>query len=739
MLRTRRLLIALAALPLLALLGLAAVFAWYWHDLPPLDRVVAYQPRQSLQVFTYDGVEIAQYGSERRQFVPIAEVPKQLQDAVLAIEDHTFYEHGAFSGRGIARAVFATLRGRPEGASTITQQVARNFFLSSRFTPQRKIKEALLAWQIEQQLKKPQILELYLNQIYLGQRSYGFASAAASYFGKPLSELTLAENAMLAGLPQNPIWANPIANAARATRRQKMVLDRMLAVGAIDATQHAAAVAEKLQYRRAMQVDLHAEYVAEMARLAVVERFGERAYTDGFRVYTSLRADEQRAARAGLRNALLAHERRQPWRGPDDDVNLPDDALDAERAAAQALKEHRDDEQLRVAVVMSADVRQISAQLASGEVVQVKGEGLRLVQAALSPKAPAALSVERGSVIRVMFDGKNWLVVQWPQAQGAFVALDPMTGRVRALVGGFDFTRQPFNHATLAQRQPGSSFKPFLYSAAIEQGVMPDSLINDQPLTNPDGSTPSWNPKNSDGRYDGPLTLREALARSKNMVSIRLLQQVGLPSARQWIASAFGFKPEQMPENLTMALGSGSTTPLQLASAYAVLANGGWRVAPVLIERITDSRGDVLFQADAPAPFTEASRTLPERNAFVVNQLLAEVTKSGTAANVQAQLGRADLYGKTGTTNDAVDAWFAGFHPSLVAVAWIGHDQPKSLGVGESGGGLALPAWIDFMRVALREVPVAPVLAPEGVVLGAKDWRYSEWAEQAPIERIGVD
>jgi penicillin-binding protein 1A len=391
--------------------------------------------------------------------------------------------------------------------------------------------------------------------------------------------------------------------------------------------------------------------------------------------------------------------------------DLPGEGPAQERAAAQALKEHRDDDMLRVAIVTLATPRELRLQLASGERVVLSGDALKWVQAALAPKAQAPLKLQRGSIVRLVRNGPaGWALAQWPEVEAALVALDPGTGRVRALVGGVDFTRQPFNHATQAWRQPGSSFKPFLYSAALEQRVMPATQIDDLPFTAADG----WSPQNSDGRFDGPLSLREALARSKNLVSVRLLQHVGVGTARDW-AGRFGLDAARQPDNLTLALGAGAVTPLQMAQGYATFANGGWRVTPVLVERITDAQGRTLFEAPAPAALTEANRALPERNAFVIASLLNEVTRSGTAARAQAQLRRTDVYGKTGTTNDAVDAWFAGFRPAtgapgpdgrsdgLVTVVWLGHDEPRSLGARESGGGLALPVWIDFMAQALKD------------------------------------
>jgi penicillin-binding protein 1A len=745
----RRVAWGVLALGLVVALALAGAVAWYAPQLPPLDRVTAYQPRQPLQVFTADGVEIAQFGAERRRYTPIAQIPPLLQQAVLAVEDARFREHPGIDLKGVARAlVAAATGGMRQGASTITQQVARTFFLSSRLTAERKIKEALLALRIEQQLGKDQILALYMNQIYLGQRAYGFAAAAEAYFGKPLAALSIAEAAMLAGLPQNPSYANPVANLERATQRQHIVLARMQATGVINEAQHAAARAETLHIRNALQVPLHAEHVAEMARRLVVERFGTEVYSQGIRVHTSLRAADQQAAWAALRRGVLAYDARQPWRGPEDHADLPPDGSpELERAAAQALKDVADDEQLRAAIVIAASPRELQLQLAGGEALRISGEGLRLVQAALGPRAAAALAIHRGDILRVWQPPARaggtaaaWAVTQWPEVQAAFVALDAATGRVRALVGGFDFARQPFDHVTQAWRQPGSSFKPFLYSAALDHGLMPATLVNDAPLESADG----WAPQNSDGQFDGPLTLRQALARSKNLVSVRVLQRIGVPAALAG-AGRYGFDTTRQPDNLTLALGAGSTTPLQLAQAYAVLASGGWRVAPVVVERITDAQGKLLFQAPPPAPLDEARRAVPARNVFVTNSLLNDVTRIGTAARAQQQLQRTDLYGKTGTTNDAVDAWFAGFQggggaDGLVAVAWMGFDQPQSLGQRESGGGLALPIWIDYMAQALKGVPVAPPpLPPEGLEQVDGDWRYAEWADGGAVLSIGLD
>jgi penicillin-binding protein 1A len=722
-----------------ALTGTAVLTVLY-QQLPELTMLTEYQPRQPLRVFTQDGVEIGEFGTERRYYVPIAQTPKLVQDAVLAIEDAGFRDHSGVSLKGTVRAAVKNLwrASRSQGGSTITQQVARTFYLSKQKSYMRKLREALLAIKIEKHLGKDQILELYLNQIYMGQRAYGFEAASQSYFGKPLAQLTVAESAMLAGVPQNPRYANPATNFDRARKRQLQVLERMLATGVINQAQHDQALAEKVQTQKGQDYAVHAEYVAEMVRQTVYAQYGEASYTMGLKVTTSLRAADQQAAYQSLRRGVLDYDRRQPYRGPEDEEDLPDGVAADDPVVAEALSDHRDDDDLRVALVSEASPRLVVATLASGEVVRVQGEGLRMAQAALSPRANAELRIRRGSVIRVVQAGKRWAIAQWPEVQGAVVALDPQTGHVRALVGGFDFGRAQFNHATQAWRQPGSSFKPFLYSAALEQGVMPVTQINDAPLpADPNSTTPAWDPKNSDDQYDGPITLREALARSKNLVTIRLVQLLGPDTARAW-ASRFGFEPAKHPADLTLALGSGATTPMQLAGAYAMLANGGLSVQPVVIEHIVDTQGKTLFEAPAIAP-EESRRVVPARNAWLTGSLLQEVTRSGTAARAQAQLQRTDLYGKTGTTNDSVDAWFAGYQPTLVTVVWMGHDTPRSLGSRESGGGLALPVWINFMRQALKGVPVQEPATPPGLVQVDGDWVYSEWAEGGYRHDIGFD
>jgi penicillin-binding protein 1A len=732
---SRRLLVSLVFVAPAPLLLTAPAVHASTFDLPPIDRIVHYQPKLPLQVFTADNVEIAQFGAERREYVPLTRTPKLMQDAVLAIEDTRFREHSGVDPKGMARAALALITGgSKQGASTITQQLVRTMLLTRELSVERKAKEILLAFKVEDALSKDRILEIYLNEIFLGQRAYGFAAAAQTYFGKPMDKLSIAETAMLAGLPKNPYYANPVANFERATQRQRVVLQRMHVVGVINDAQLAAARAEKITLRTPGQTSVDAAHVAEMARQAVVDRFGTEAYSSGLRVYTSLRAAEQRAAHAAVQRGVLAQDRRNPWRGPEAQEDLPSgDGPEAERAAAEILKDHRDDDTLRSAVVLSASAKAVDAQLATGERVRISGEGLRWAQAGLGPKAKAALKVQRGAVLRLVKNDKTWTISQWPDAEAALVALDARTGRVRALVGGFDFTRQPFNHVTQSWRQPGSAFKPLLYSAALEERVMPATLVDDSPFTAPNG----WSPGNANGQSGGPITVRQALAQSSNLVSVRVLQHTGTQRTREWV-SRFGLDAAKQPDNLTMALGTGQVTPMQMARAYATLANGGWRVEPLLVERITDAQGKVLFEAPPPAQLTEDNRAIPARNAYVMGSLLNDVTRVGTAARAQTRLKRADIYGKTGTTNDVFDAWFTGYHPSVAAVVWLGHDKPRSLGDHESGGRLALPIWSDYMATALKGVPISPQGdPPPGLMRVNDDWLYSEWANGGAVTAIG--
>ncbi|MFN3415050.1 MAG: penicillin-binding protein 1A [Caldimonas sp.] len=719
----------------------AMALAVAYPNLPDIDGLTDYRPKLPMRVFSADGVLLGEFGEERRKFVPIEQIPAVMKHAVLAIEDARFYDHSGIDYKGMLRAALANFGSvGSQGASTITMQVARNFYLSSEKTFTRKVYEVLLALKIENMLSKDEILELYMNQIYLGQRAYGFAAAAEIYFGKDLNNLSIAEAAMLAGLPKAPAAYNPIRNPPRARVRQQYIIDRMLDNGFITEAQHAAAKAEVLRYRQTPSLPVHAEYVAETARQLIHNQYGEESYSRGLNVYTTIRSDEQVAAYRALRKGIMDYERRQWYRGPEGHVDLPKDPAQVDARVAEALVEHPDNDEVRAAVVLEVDPKKVVAMLADGQTVTLAGEGLRPAQSGLSPKAKPNIQIRVGSVIRVIDLGRaGWSITQLPEVEGAFVSLDPRTGQIRALVGGFDYAKSRFNHVTQAWRQPGSSFKPFIYSAALERGFTPATVINDAPLfydATTTGSKP-WEPKNYDGTFDGPMSLRRALARSKNMVSIRMLEAIGPAYAQEWV-TRFGFDPERHPPYLTLALGAGSVTPLQMATAYAVFANGGYRVPPSLITKVTDNRGRVLVE-HSPAPLDESMRAIDPRNAFVMSSLLQEVTRSGTAARAQATLKRPDLYGKTGTTNDSVDAWFAGYQPEVVAVVWIGYDTPRKLGDRETGGGLSLPVWIDYMATALKGVPVNQPDPPAGLIQVGGEWFYDEYDHGAGVTSLGLD
>ncbi len=730
-----------AATALAGVLALAVLLAAAYPNLPDISGLTDYRPRQPLRVWSADGKLLAEFGEERRQYLPIDQISPVMQQAVLAIEDSRFYQHHGVDYWGVLRAGLANIgESRSQGASTITMQVARNFYLSSEKTLIRKVYEILLSLKIERALSKKEILEVYLNHIFLGHRAYGFAAAAEVYFGKRLDQLSIAEAAMLAGLPKAPSAYNPIANPRRAHIRQQYIIDRMLENGFITAEQHQAAKAEKLKIRQATAVDTGADYAAEAARLMLVQRFGDELYSRGLQVTLTVRADEQAVAYRALRRGLLDFERRQFYRGPEAFVDLPQDPKLLDARVAEALAEHPANGELASGVVLEASPRRVLVMLQSGDTVTVTGEGLKPVGTGLAERAEPKIQIRRGAVVRLVQGSKgDWTLTQVPEVEGALVALDPRTGFIRTMVGGFDFNKNKFNHVTQAWRQPGSSFKPFIYSAALEKGFTPGTTVNDAPLFFDAGTTGSqpWEPKNYDGKFEGAMTLRTALAKSKNMVSIRVLRAVGAKEGQQWLTH-FGFEAEKHPAYLTMALGAGSVTPMQMAEGYAVFANGGFRVGSTLIQRIADDKGRVLFEAKAPQ-LDESVRAIEARNAFVMSSLLQEVTRSGTAAKAQAQLKRPDIYGKTGTTNDSLDAWFVGYQSELVAAVWVGYDQPRKLGVRETGGGLALPIWIDFMQFALRNTPIAPLEPPEGVVMAGGDWVFDEFSGNRGVSALTQD
>ncbi|HWV06430.1 penicillin-binding protein 1A, partial [Ralstonia sp.] len=647
------------------LLGYALLVAA--PNLPSLDAITDYRPKIPLRVYTADNVLIGEFGEERRSFVPITQMPEVMKRAVLAIEDDRFYEHGGVDFIGVLRAGLANLHGGlSQGASTITMQVARNFFLSSEKTYTRKIYEMLLSYKIEASLTKDQILELYMNQIYLGQRAYGFASAEQIYFGKNIKDITLAEAAMLAGLPKAPSAYNPVVNPKRAKVRQEYILQRMRDLHYITPEQYTQAINEQLPVRgEGHEFDVHAEYVAEMVRQLMYAQYREETYTRGLNVYTTLRKADQDVAYQSVRRGILDYERRHGYRGPEAFIDLPSDAEDREQAIDDALLEHPNSDDLQSAVVVSVTPKLVRATMLTGETIDLAGDGLRFAQAALSNNAQPKIKLRPGAVIRVIQDTKTqkWSITQLPEVASGFISLDPQTGAIYSMVGGFDFNRSKFNHVTQAWRQPGSSFKPFIYSAALEKGFTPATVVNDAPLyfeAGPNGQQ-AWEPKNYDGGFEGPMPLRTALMKSKNLVTVRILQSIGAPYAQDWI-TRFGFDRDKHPAYLPMALGAGSVTPMQMATAYSVFANGGYKINPYLVTRITDLRDKVLVETTPPV-LDESHRAIPERNAFIMDSLLQSVVRGGTAARAHQALKRDDLFGKTGTTNDSFDTWFAGFQP----------------------------------------------------------------------------
>jgi penicillin-binding protein 1A len=740
----RLILIAFASLFGLGAIGvLVLVFAlaMAYPNLPALDTITDYRPKMPLRIFTADNVLIGEFGEERRTLVHFKDIPDVMKKAVLSIEDDRFYEHSGIDYLGIMRAAFRNATGGArQGASTITQQVARNFFLSSEQTFKRKAYEAMLAWKIEKNLSKDQILELYMNQIYLGQRAFGFQSAAQIYFGKDLRDITVAEAAMLAGLPKAPSAYNPVVNPTRAKTRQQYILVRMHQLGYISDAQFAQAKVEPLKIKTdSAAFGVHAEYVAEMARQLVYEQFKEDTYTRGLNVFTTITKADQDAAYLALRRGVMDYERRRAYRGPESFIDLPSGRAAADEAIEAELAEHPDSDNIIAAVVLQASSTQVQAAIASGETITLSGPGLAFAKAWLSDKAAPNRRVRRGAVIRVMQDDESkWLITQMPEVESAFVAANTEDGAIRALVGGFDFNRNKFNHVTQAWRQPGSSFKPFIYSASLERGLSPATIINDAPISFDAGQTggQAWEPKNYDSKYDGPMTMRRGLMQSKNMISIRILNKIGARYGQEY-AARFGFDPERNPAYLTLALGAGATNPLQMAGAYAVFANGGYRVSPYLISKVTDSDGKVLSEARPARAGDEANRVIDARNAFLMDSMLKDVVRHGTAVKAMA-LKRTDLAGKTGTTNDSIDAWFAGYQPKLVGIAWMGYDKPRNLGARETGGGLALPIWIGYMQKALKDQPMVEREVPAGLVQYGSEYYYAETPPGSGVEALDV-
>lgn len=722
----RRLLLGLAVL---ALLGLAAIAAAYFYVAPQLPSVEVLRDvrfQVPLQVYTNSGQLVAEYGTKKRDPLKYDQIPDTVIKAFLAAEDDRFFEHPGVDYQGLLRAagLLVVTGEKSQGGSTITMQVARNFFLSSEKTFLRKFNEILLSLKIEKELSKEQIIELYLNLIYLGNRAYGVGSAAQVYYGKPLDQLNLAQIAMIAGLPKAPSRYNPIADPKRAQLRRDYVINRMHKLGFITQAEHNKAIAEPVSAKLYQaSIDLQAPYIGEMVRSHMYERHGEAAYTDGYKVFVTVNPRLQQAAQESLRQALLDYDRRHGYRGPVSHINFTADTPVAEiLTQLDAITEVGN---LKAALVHKVKEQSVTALLASGEQIQIPWEGLSWAARAGTTKA--ADLVKAGDVIYVQeTTPEQWALAQIPQPGAAIVSIDPRNGAILALAGGFDFFHTKFNRAIQAKRQPGSSFKPFIYAAALEKGFTTASILNDAPVVFEDsGLESSWRPENYSGEIYGPTRLREALVNSRNLVSIRLLQAIGVSYAIDY-ATRFGFDPARMPRDLSLSLGTASVTPLELATGYTVFANGGFRVTPYFIQQIINGQGKTIFEATPTIACLEceaagesggnlAPRVVPQQTTYLTTSMMQDVIRRGTARRA-LELGRNDLAGKTGTTNDQRDAWFAGFNGEMVTISWVGLDDAKSLGGNETGGKAALPMWVDYMRVALQGRPEAPPLQPSGIV-----------------------
>ena len=744
-------------------LGILALGILYWLVAPRLPDVqqlrhVALQV--PLSVYSRDGKLIAQFGETRRYPVKVDKIPLPVKQAFIAIEDARFYQHQGLDYRGISRAIWllaTTDNARVPGGSTITQQVAKNFYLSSEYSYSRKLMEMLLALKMERELSKDEILELYLNKIFFGNRAYGVAAAAEYYFGKPLDQLTLAESAALAATPKYPSSGNPIINPSRNIARRNYVLQRMREVGFITAAQERGAQSEPSRASpHEPKVELDAPYLAEMVRRAMVDRYGDESETSGFRVYTTIKSSDQVAAADAVRNGLVEYDRRHGWRGAEAHLDIAAD--EPEQTMRARLRRYLFIAGMPVALVTAVSGGSATAVMIAGDPVMLDSQSSKW-----TGRSPAAL-LKRGDVIRVSAGAKpgQFDLAQVPRAESALVSLQPEDGAVRALVGGLSFSRSKFNRATQAHRQPGSSFKPFLYSAGFERGYTPASIVLDAPVLFRDRVGHVWRPQNDDGKFYGPMRLREALVQSRNLVSVRLLDAIGVDFARKYITQ-FGFKLESLPPNLSMALGTASLTPMSIARGYTVFANGGFLVEPYFIARVVDRNGVVIafthppracrtcpqrlagearaavvvddfdFSAGGPSataggtpgkpdstfvgPLLEslAPRAIDERTAFLASSLMRDVVLRGTATAAKV-LERADIGGKTGSTNDHRDAWFSGFGGDLVTTVWVGKDNFESLGYREYGGKAALPIWIRFMGSALKDVPLIDQTPPSGIV-----------------------
>ncbi len=736
----------------LAGIGLALfVFALVYSQLPPIDTVVDYKPKVPMRVWTADGKLIAEFGEERRDFDTIEEIPAHVKQAVISAEDDGFYHHAGIEPKGFVRAALANFASgkKSQGASTITMQVARNFFLSSERSYVRKLYEVAMAFKIEANLTKDQILQIYMNQIFLGNRAYGFAAAGRTYYGKNIQQLSIGEAATLAGLPAAPSVYNPFASPKRAKVRRDYVLGRMRDLGYITPDQYQHEVDAPIQTRLTrlaessltptkMNSSLHAEYVAELVRTLMFDVFQQETYTRGLNVYTTINSEDQNYAYQSLRSHVQAYDRSRGYRGPEDKGDLSNPAT-AQQNINNALQEALVAADMPAVVVLKASPSEVVVQNSSGKQITIKGKNLDFVKNSLQPKAKPDLKIERGSVVRIQ-SGKNneWEITQLPQAEAAFIATNYTTGAIQALVGGYDFNLNKFNHVTQAWRQPGSSFKPFIYSAAIEKGFSPQTIINDAPIVLDPSETgfKKWNPKNFSGKFSGPVMMKDALRKSLNLVSIRILQAITPRYAVDFI-QRFGFEPDKHPPHLSLALGAGSVTPWEMVKGFSVFANVGKRTEPYLISKVTDPNGKILMQSTVEAERLAGTEVLDPRNAYIMHKMLNGVATSGTAARTTATLKRRDIGGKTGTSNDSYDVWFVGYAGEQLAAVWMGYDQPRTLGRRAQGASLALPIWVDYMKFAVKNDPEVVRKAPSGVTEEGGNYYYTNRKDAIPS--LGVD
>ncbi len=721
-----------------ALLSFSGAYLYLSPSLPSVESLRSIQLQIPLRVYSHDQKLIAEFGEMRRAPIAFADIPEDFIAALLSAEDDNFSQHHGVDFSSLLRAATQLLKtGQIQsGGSTITMQVAKNFVLTSERSFSRKITEILLALQIERELSKEEILELYVNKIYLGHRAYGIEAAAQVYYGKPIGELSLAQMAMIAGLPKAPSAFNPLVNPTRSKERRDWILGRMYRLGKIDQARYLAAIEEPIAASyHVPKPELSAPYIAEMARAEMVGRYGSEAYTEGFRVYVTVPSNLQESANRALHEGLRSYDQRHGYRGPEARLaELPREQWPARLAQQRSLGG------LEPALVTQVEQSGILVMLRNGEEQAVAWTSMQWARPFLNsnsmgpvPRKPADI-VQPGDIIRVKrLDDDRLVFAQLPAAQSALVTLDPANGAIRALVGGFSFEQSNYNRATQAKRQPGSSFKPFIYSAALDNGYTAASLVNDAPIVFQEaGMAEAWRPKNDNNTFLGPIRLREALYRSRNLVSIRLLQDLGINKTLSYI-ERFGFRREDLPGNLSLALGTANLTPMEIATGWAAFANGGYKIEPYLIERIDSRDGQQLFVANPrsvpgltpllPSSGVPSSESVPPsaeqiidpRTSYILTSMLQDVITRGTGRRALA-LQRADLAGKTGTTNESKDSWFSGYNADLVTTVWSGFDQPASLGRNEYGGTVALPIWMSFMGEALKDRPQRLLPQPPGVV-----------------------